>query len=206
MTHPTRLRIVIIGAGFGGLFAARTLANKNVDVTLIDRQNFHTFTPLLYQVASSGLDPSEIAYPVRTIFRGVDNVRFLMGEVEAIDTARQQIAVRANGHAYPLPYDDLIVAAGSRTNFFGQKAIEAQSFELKTVADGVLLRNHILREFERAAWSDDPVYRQAATTLVVVGGGPTGLETAGALHELTVHVLRKEFEYLKACAAESDPD
>ena len=197
MTHPTRLRIVIIGAGFGGLFAARTLAHKNVDVTLIDRQNFHTFTPLLYQVASSGLDPSEIAYPVRTIFRGVDNVRFLMGEVEAIDTARQRIAVRANGHAYPLPYDDLIVAAGSRTNFFGQGDIEAHAFELKTVADGVLLRNHILREFERAAWSDDPVYRQAATTLVVVGGGPTGLETAGALHELTVHVLRKEFEYLK---------
>ena len=99
MTHPTRPQIVIIGAGFGGLFAARTLAHKNVDVTLIDRQNFHTFTPLLYQVASSGLDPSEIAYPVRTIFRGADNVRFLMGEVEAIDTARRQIGVRANGHS-----------------------------------------------------------------------------------------------------------
>ncbi len=197
MTHPTRPRIVIIGAGFGGLFAARTLANKNVDVTLIDRQNFHTFTPLLYQVASSGLDPSEIAYPVRTIFRGADNVRFLMGEVEAIDTARRQVSVRANGHAYTLPYDDLVVAAGSRTNFFGQAAIAAQSFELKTVADAVLLRNHILRQFERAAWADDPAYRQAATTLVVVGGGPTGLETAGALHELSVHVLRKEFEYLK---------
>ncbi|MBN1967412.1 MAG: NAD(P)/FAD-dependent oxidoreductase [Anaerolineae bacterium] len=192
-TTTTRPEVVIIGAGFGGLFAARTLADKPVDVLLIDRQNFHTFTPLLYQVATSGLDPSEIAYPVRGIFRRVANVRFLMGEVHAIDHAAQAVNVQANGHTHRVRYDYLIVAAGSVNHYFGHNDVARHAFDLKTLADAVVLRNHILKQFERAAWSEDPAYREAATTLVVVGGGPTGLETAGALYELSTHVLRREF-------------
>lgn len=193
MAKPNRPRVIIIGAGFGGLYAARTLANQPVDVLLIDRRNFHTFTPLLYQVATCGLDPSEIAYPVRTIFRGVPNVRFMLGEVVGLDYVGHVIEVKTNGAVQREAYDYLIVAAGSVTNYFGMASLEANSFGLKDLADAVVLRNHLLKQFERAAWSEDPDYRDALTTIVVVGGGPTGLETAGALCELYTYVLRKEF-------------
>lgn len=193
MTPNNRPQIVIIGAGFGGLFAARTLANTQTDVTLIDRQNYHTFTPLLYQVATAGLDPSEIAYPIRSIFRGADNVRPMMGEVETIDPAERVVVVRANGFTHRVSYDYLIVAAGSVTHHFGLEAAETHGFGLKDLSEAVVLRNHILKQFERAAWSEDAAYREASETLVVVGGGPTGLETAGALHELASHILEREF-------------
>lgn len=193
MTAHRHPRIVIIGAGFGGLFAARTLAGAAADVVLIDRQNYHTFTPLLYQVATAGLDPSEIAYPIRSIFRGVSNVRPMMGEVQDIDTAGRVALVRANGFIHHVPYDYLILAAGSVTSYFGLDQLSAHSFGLKDLGEAVTLRNHILRQFERAAWSQDAAYRAASATLVVVGGGPTGLETAGALHELSAHILRTEF-------------
>lgn len=186
-------RIVIIGAGFAGLYAAQTLARSDVEIILIDRNNFHTFTPLLYQVATCALDPSSIAYPVRTIFRKQKNVQFLMGEVQAIDYDARQIAVQTAAGERVEAYDYLLLAAGSVTNFFGQSQIADQAFELKTLDDAVRLRNHILGLFERAAWSDDPVVREALTTMVVVGGGPTGLETAGALFELYNHVLRQEY-------------
>ncbi len=185
--------VLIIGAGFGGLFAARSLAGTAVDVILIDRHNYHTFTPLLYQVATAGLDPSHIAYPVRAIFRRDKNVRFLMGEVEAIDTAAREVTVRANGDAHRLQYDALIAAAGSVTHYFGLEQTARHAFGLKELSEAVILRNHILKQFEQAAWSDDPAYREASTTLVVVGGGPTGIETAGALLELSRHVLQNEF-------------
>ena len=188
-----RPRVVIIGAGFAGLYAARTLVNKPVDVLLIDRQNFHLFTPLIYQVATSALDPSQVAYPVRGIFRGKRNIRFLLGSVEAIDTGAQTVTVRANGLQRAEPYDTLIVAAGSQTHYFGQTQIEAHAFGLKTLADAVVLRNHLLKAFEKAAWLDDAQARAALTTMVVVGGGPTGLETAGAMYELYNHVLKEEF-------------
>ncbi len=197
MSNPNRPKVVIIGAGFGGLDAARALANKPVDVLLIDRNNFHTFTPLLYQVATSGLDPSEIAYPVRSIFRDRDNVRFLMGEVVDIDHEGKRVAVRANGTRHAEPYGHLIVAAGSVTHHFDNDGIAAHAFDLKDLADSVVLRNHILKLFERAAWSDDPAYVEALTTLVVVGGGATGLEMAGALYELKRHVLQKEYAGLR---------
>ncbi len=193
MASHNRPRIVIIGAGFGGLFAARTLAGAPVDVTLIDRQNYHTFTPLLYQVATAGLDPSEIAYPIRSIFRHVSNVRPMMGEVQAIDPAGRVVVVQANGFTHRVPYDYLILAAGSVTSYFGMDHLGAHSFGLKDLGEAVTLRNHILKQFERAAWSADAPYRAASATLVVVGGGPTGLETAGALHELSMHILRAEF-------------
>ncbi|NPV68755.1 MAG: NAD(P)/FAD-dependent oxidoreductase [Anaerolineae bacterium] len=197
MTSQPRPQIVIVGAGFGGLFAARTLANQAVDVILIDRHNYHTFTPLLYQVATAGLDPGEIAYPVRAIFRHTPNVRTLMGEVEAIDTAGRRAIVQASGETRAIPYDYLILAAGSVTHYFGLAAVAEHSLGLKDLPEAVALRNHILRQFEQAAWSDDPASRAAATTLVVVGGGPTGLETAGALHELVSRILEQEYSRLE---------
>ena len=191
-----RPRIIVIGAGFGGLYAAQTLKDKPVDVLLIDRQNYHTFTPLLYQVATAGLEAEEIAYPVRGIFRRQSNIGFMLGSVEDIDTEAKLVLVRTNGTVRREAYDYLIVAAGSVTDFFGNASVEQGAFELKTLDDSVILRNHILRTFERAAWTDDQDYRGSLTTLVVVGGGPTGIETAGALFELYEHVLRKEYTEL----------
>ncbi len=193
MQQSQRPTVAIVGAGFGGLYAARELANQPVDVLLIDRHNFHLFSPLLYQVATSGLDPSEIAYPVRGIFKGKSNVRFLMGEVRAIDRAAKTLAVQINGQTVHETYDMLIVAAGSETHTLGREDLRRHAFGLKTLSDAVVLRNHILKSFERAAWVEDPVRREALTTLVVVGGGPTGLETAGALYELYKHVLADEY-------------
>jgi NADH dehydrogenase len=193
MTTSHRPRIVIIGAGFGGLSAVKRLASADVDVLLIDRENFHLFTPLLYQVATSGLEPGEIAYPVRGILRGMERVRFLRGDVLAIDPSARAVTVDTGYGVRRERYDYLIVAAGSRTDYFGQEHIAQHAFGLKTLSDGVVLRNHILTCFETAAWTDDPVERAALTTVVVVGGGPTGLETAGALRELYRYVLSREF-------------
>ncbi|MEQ8677866.1 MAG: NAD(P)/FAD-dependent oxidoreductase [Aggregatilineales bacterium] len=188
-----RPRVIIIGAGFGGLYAARTLAKHEIDILLIDRNNFHLFTPLLYQVATCGLDPSEIAYPIRSIFRKNKNVQFLLGEVNAIDREAKQVSINANGKTLNEAYDYLIIAAGSVTNYFNNGALEQNGFGLKTLSDAVRLRNHILKLFERATWTDDPQQKAALTTMVVVGGGPTGLETSGALYELYNNVLKHEF-------------
>ena len=194
-------KVVIVGAGFGGLYAARTLAGKPVDVVLIDRHNYHTFTPLLYQVATSALDPADIAYPVRSIFRHDDNVNFLMGNVAAIDVDQQQVTVETRQEQQGQSYDYLVIAAGSITNFFGLDGTHPHVFELKSAQDSIDLRNHVLRLFERAAWTNDEALRQALMTITVVGGGPTGLETAGALHELYNHVLREEYPELKGITA-----
>ena len=185
-------RIVIIGAGFGGLYAAHQLAKAPVDVLLVDRQNFHLFSPLLYQVATSGLDPSEIAYPVRGIFRKQDNLQFIVGEVQAIHPT--SLTIRANAQVREEPYDYLIVAAGSQTHTYDRSDLQQNGFGLKTLSDAVILRNHLLKVFEKATWVDDPAMREALTTVVVVGGGPTGLETAGAIQELVSHILAKEYE------------
>lgn len=188
-----RPRIIIIGAGFGGLFAARALANKPVDVLLIDRSNFHTFTPLLYQVATCALDPSEIAYPVRTIFRKNRNIRSLLGNVTAIDYANKSIIVKIGDQTRQEAYDHLILATGSTPTYFGNDVFRENALELRTLNDAVNLRNHILSLFEQATWVEDDALREAMTTIVVVGGGPTGLETAGAIYELYNHVLNREF-------------
>lgn len=188
-----RPKVVIIGAGFAGLAAARHLSNQPVDVLLVDRNNYHTFTPLLYQVATCGLDPSEIAYPVRSIFRKSKNINFLLGEVAGIDPQAHTITIQTGESAHEQPFDYLVLAAGSITNYFGNKTIEQHGFGLKDLGDAVVLRNHILQLIESAAWNEDAAQREALTTLVVVGGGPTGLETAGALYELYNYMLRQEY-------------
>jgi NADH:ubiquinone reductase (H+-translocating) len=196
-----RPKVVIIGAGFGGLYAARWLENKPAEVLVIDRNNFHTFTPLLYQVASCGLEPEEIAYPVRGIFRDTPNLHFMLGEIVGIDPSAKTVSVKTNGHTRNESYDYLILAAGSITNYMNVDSAGQHGFGLKTLEEAVVLRNHILRLFERAAWTDDAQLREALTTLVVIGGGPTGLETAGALQELIQKVLRKEYDFLKTLQA-----
>lgn len=186
--------MIIVGAGFGGLFAAKTLAGQPVDVLLIDRHNYHTFTPLLYQVATSALDPSEIAHPIRSIFAGKDNIRCLMGEVTAVNPERKEVEVVLDGIHQKEDYDYLILSTGSTPDYFGQEDFRRHSFPLRTLDDAVQLRNHILRLFEQAAWSRDQDEREALTSFVVIGGGPTGLETAGALYELYNHVLNREYQ------------
>jgi NADH dehydrogenase len=184
--------VVIIGAGFGGLESARRLAKAPVQITIIDRHNYHLFQPLLYQVAIAGLVPSQIAYPLRTIFRRQKNVNFQMGEVSSIDFNSHYI--KANGSV--IAYDYLILAVGGQTNFFGMQAVENNGFQLKNVESAVETRNHLLRMFEEASREVDAEKRRALLTFVVVGGGPTGVETAGALAELITHVMAKDYPYM----------
>jgi NADH dehydrogenase len=184
--------IVIIGAGFAGLEAARGLANAPVRITLIDKNNHHLFQPLLYQVAIAGLLPSQIAQPVRTIFRKQKNLTFQMGEVSAIDFDEKY--VKLNGSV--IAYDYLVVAVGGRTNFFGFDAIERDGFQLKDLETAVKTRNHMLGMFEKASHEGDAEKRKALLTFVIVGGGPTGVETAGALAELISHVMVKDYPRL----------
>lgn len=181
--------IVIVGAGFGGLTTAQKLAGAPVRITLIDRQNYHLFQPLLYQIAIAGLVPSQIAYPLRTIFRRQKNLTYQMGEVSAIDFEARY--VRMNGSV--IAYDTLILAVGGETNFFGLQAVEENSFQLKSIESATSTRNHLLRMFEQASREVDPEKRRALLTFVVVGGGPTGVETAGALAELITHVMTKDY-------------
>ncbi len=193
MSTSARPRIIIIGAGFGGLSVVNKLLRQPVDILLIDRNNFHTFTPLLYQVATCALDPSEIAYPVRGIYRKNRNISFLLGEVTSINTQEKKVVVKTNGTSLDQYYDYLVVATGSVINFFGNESVEQFAFGLKNMQDTIILRNHILKLFEKATWTKDSIEREAMTTMVVVGGGPTGLETAGALYELYNHVLSREY-------------
>ncbi|KPL90189.1 NAD(P)/FAD-dependent oxidoreductase [Herpetosiphon geysericola] len=186
-------KVIIIGAGFAGLRAAKTLAGKNLDVLLIDQQNYHCFQPLLYQVATAGLEPEQIAYPVRGIMHNWPGVRFLMARVEHIDRSAKQVQTTMGSFSY----DYLIVAAGGQTNYFGNRELEQYSFGLKTLNDAEQLRNHLLSTFERAAYESDPKVRQALHTFVVVGGGPTGVELAGAIRELVKHVLVRDFPQLE---------
>jgi NADH dehydrogenase FAD-containing subunit len=181
--------IVIVGAGFGGLTLARKLRNAPVNITLIDRQNYHLFQPLLYQVAIAGLLPSQIAYPLRTIFRKQKNLTFQMGEATSIDFDAR--FVKANGSV--IAYDYLILAVGGQTNFFGLNSVKENGFQLKDIQSAVSTRNHLLKMFEQASREADADKRRALLTFVVVGGGPTGVETAGALAELIIHVLAKDY-------------
>ncbi|MEK6221540.1 MAG: FAD-dependent oxidoreductase, partial [Chloroflexota bacterium] len=136
--------VVIVGAGFGGLFTARHLANQPVDVLLIDKNNYHTFTPLLYQVATCALDPSQIAHPVRTIFRKTTNVEYLLGEVVGIDPENQSISVQNAKEVIQKPYDYLVLAAGSVQTYFDNQKFAQHGFELRTLSDAINLRNHVL--------------------------------------------------------------
>jgi NADH dehydrogenase len=184
--------VVIIGAGFGGLEAARKLANAPVQITVLDRHNYHLFQPLLYQVAIAGLVPSQIAYPLRTIFRRQKNVSFQMEEVSSIDFNSRYI--KANGSV--IAYDYLILAVGGQTNFFGMHTVENNAFQLKSIENAIRTRNHLLKMLEEASREVDVERRRALLTFVVVGGGPTGVETAGALAELIIHVMAKDYPYM----------
>ncbi len=184
--------VVIIGAGFAGLETAHGLASAPVRITLIDKNNHHLFQPLLYQVAIAGLLPSQIAQPVRTIFRRQKNLTFQMGEVTFIDLAEKY--VKLNGSV--IAYDYLVISAGARTNFFGFDALEQHGLQLKDIDTAVKTRNHLLSMFEQASSKGDAEKRKAMLTFVIVGGGPTGIETAGALSELITHVMKKDYPRL----------
>lgn len=193
----TRPRVVVVGAGFGGLQCAKKLSGRDVDVLLVDRQNYHLFTPLLYQVASSLLNPSDVAIPVRAIIHGWPNVRFRLGEVSGIDLGARVVHT-ADGEE--VTYDWLVLAAGSRTNFFGLESVERTAIGLKDLPDAIVIRNQVLSCFETAQRAD-PASRGPWTTFVVAGGGPTGVEFAGALSELLRLALRRDFPDLDVGAA-----
>ncbi len=187
-----RPRVVIIGAGFGGLRAARALRKAPVDVVLVDRRNYHLFQPLLYQVATAGLEPEQIARPVRAILRRQSNAEFRMTEVTGLEPAANRI-VTTDG---PIPYDYLILAVGGETNYFGLEGVPQHGFGLKDIPEAIRIRNHVLHAFERAMLEPDPEQRRAELTFIVVGGGPTGVEMAGALSELIRLVLVKDYPRL----------
>ncbi|QSV46316.1 NAD(P)/FAD-dependent oxidoreductase [Geobacter benzoatilyticus] len=190
-------RVVIIGMGFGGIRAARVLAGKGLDVVLVDRNNYHLFQPLLYQVGTAGLEQESIAYPVRAMSRHWAGTRFHLAEVAGVDFAAREV-VTSTGR---IPYDYLVVGAGSVTNYFGLESVERHAFDLKELVDAERLRNHILTAFERAVVEPDPARRRALMTFVIVGGGPTGVEFAGALIELVRFVLAKDYPELSVQTA-----
>jgi NADH:ubiquinone reductase (H+-translocating) len=178
---PSRPHVVIVGAGFGGLSAAKGLAHAPVDVTIIDRHNYHLFQPLLYQVATASLSPGEIAQPIRSIVRAQANARVLLDEVCGVDTAHKLVRT-AGGQS--VPYDHLIISTGARHSYFGKDHWEALAPGIKTVDDATRVRTKVLLAFERAEGEGDRAKRDALLTFVVIGGGPTGVEVAGAIAEL----------------------
>jgi NADH dehydrogenase len=182
-------RVVIVGMGFGGLSAAKALSGSGVEVVMVDRHNYHLFQPLLYQVATAGLEQESIAYPVRALARGWQDSCFRLGEVVGVDYADKKVLLEDG----ELSYDYLVLSAGSRTNFFGIPGVEKYAFDLKKLSQAEDLRNHILMLFERATREQDPDQRKALLTFVIVGGGPTGVEFAGALQELAQHVLSRDY-------------
>ena len=189
MAPRTRPRVVIIGGGFGGLAGARALARAPVDVVLIDRRNHHVFSPLLYQVATAGLSPGDIASPIRWILRAQRNLKVWLAEATAIDTAGRVVRL-ADG---TLEYDYLIVAAGARPAYYGHDEWEARAPGLKTMEDALAIRRDVLLAFERAERERDQAEQRRLLTFVVIGGGPTGVELAGALAEISRHALASDF-------------
>jgi NADH dehydrogenase len=189
MSH--RHRVVVIGAGFGGLAAAKALHDAPVDVTLVDANNFHTFQPLLYQVATAGLDADDVAFPARGIFHRQPNVDFRMERVTGIDLDRRVVHLGEGD----LDYDNLVIAAGAVSAHYGVPGVAEHAFELKSLADAVALRSHVLRRFEQAA-TDPSHIDGGALTVVISGGGPTGVELAGGLAELFGSVFRKDYPNL----------
>ena len=193
-TRPTR--VVIVGAGFGGLSAARELEKLGgFEVTVLDRTNHHLFQPLLYQVATGGLNPSEISSPIRSLFRESPGVTVLLGALSGVDRFRRVIQVDQSG--LELPYDYLVLALGGHTSYFGHPEWEKWAPGLKTLEDAGKIREKVLLAFERAELEADPETRRRLMTVVVIGGGPTGVEMAGALAELRSHVLHREFKRIK---------
>ncbi len=191
------MRIVIVGGGFGGLHCALALKDHRFDVTLVDRRNFHLFQPLLYQVATGGLSPADIASPLRELLKHRPNVRVLLGEVTGFDVPSRRV-VLADG---VLEYDALVLAAGARHHYFGNEAWEPFAPGLKTIEDATEIRRRVLLAFERAERETDPALQLAWLTFVVVGGGPTGVELAGAIAELARDTLKRDFRTIDPALA-----
>ena len=189
MSAAKRPKVVIVGAGFGGLEAARALSKAPVDLTLIDRRNFHLFQPLLYQVATAVLSPNDIAWPVRSVFRGQPNVRVVMADVSGIDPRARMVTDGTT----TIGYDYLVLATGATHSYFGHDAWSAFAPGLKSIGDAISLRERILRALERAELMPDPADQAEEMTIVVIGGGPTGVELAGAIIELLRKTLTGEY-------------
>jgi NADH dehydrogenase len=193
MSTRAAKQVVILGGGFAGLYAARGLSGTNVRITLIDRQNHHLFQPMLYQVATAALSPSDIASPIRSILSHQRNVEVALGEVVQVDVAERSVRLK-DGSSYR--YDYLLVATGARHSYFGHDGWERIAPGLKSLEDAEEIRRRILLAFERAEREPDPVRRQGLLTFVVVGGGPTGVEVAGALAEVKNFALRRDFRHI----------
>src|SRR2546423_6250391 len=199
-------RVVIVGAGFGGLEAAKKLACENVQLTVVDRTNSHLFQPLLYQVATAALSPADIAAPVRAILHKCENVEVMLAEVQSVEVNKRMV------HAGDLDgaYDYLILATGARHSYFGHPEWERVAPGLESLEDAVEIRRRILLAFEYAEKISDPAARAAAMTFVIVGGGPTGVEMAGAIAEIARHTLARDFHHIDPSSArvvliEGDP-
>jgi NADH dehydrogenase len=193
-----RPRVVIVGGGFGGLYAARFLRHADVDVTLIDRRNFHLFQPLLYQVATGALSPGEIASPLRYVLNRQKNTRVLLGEVTDIDVDKREVILTDHSR---VPYDTVVFATGSTHSYFGHPEWAALAPGLKTVEDATEIRTRFLLAFERAEKDTDPEAQHAHLTFVVVGAGPTGVELAGAMAEISHDTLKKDFRSINPADA-----
>ncbi|MDQ6655541.1 MAG: NAD(P)/FAD-dependent oxidoreductase [Verrucomicrobiota bacterium] len=196
-THSERPRVVIIGAGFGGLEAAKVLGNRPVSVTVIDRTNYHLFQPLLYQVATAALSPADIAAPIRSVIHQYPNMDVMLAEVSAVDVAAKMV----NTGDAQIPYDYLIVATGSRHSYFGNDEWEKLAPGLKSLEDAVEIRRRLLMAFEFADRTSDEAARKAAMTFAIIGGGPTGVEMAGAIAEIARHTLAKDFRHINPSSA-----
>jgi NADH dehydrogenase len=186
--------VVILGGGFGGLFAARALAGAPVRVTIVDRHNYHLFQPLLYQVATASLSPADIASPIRWVLRHQENVRVLLAAAQTVDVAGRRVSIEPGGW---LPYDYLIVATGSTHAYFGHPEWARRAPGLKTLDDALEVRRQVLLAFEAAERESDPAVERRLLTFVIVGGGPTGVELAGALAEIARRSLRKDFRNIR---------
>jgi NADH dehydrogenase len=189
MSYTIKPRIVIVGAGFAGLAVAQGLRRADAEVTLIDRQNHHLFQPLLYQVATAGLSPAEIAWPVRHLLRRQANTRVLMGDVTAVDTGRKVVMLGAR----PIAYDFLVLATGATHGYFGHDDWAEHAPGLKTLDDAIAIRRRILLAFERAEMASNPDDCARLLTIAIIGGGPTGVELAGAVAELSRRALARDF-------------
>jgi NADH:ubiquinone reductase (H+-translocating) len=185
-------RVIIVGAGFGGLEAAKKLAHKDVLITVIDRTNYHLFQPLLYQVATAALSPADIAAPVRSVLSKSKNLEVILAEVESVDVAAKKVKTTD----LEFDYDYLILATGARHSYFGHNDWEKLAPGLKSLEDAIELRRRILMAFEYAEKTNDEAARKAAMTFVIIGGGPTGVEMAGAIAEISRHTLAKDFRHI----------
>ncbi len=198
LPETKKTRVVIIGAGFAGINLSRRLSNKDYQIVIIDRNNFHQFQPLLYQVAMSGIEPSSIAFPLRKLFRRKKDVHIRVAELLSINPVENNL-MTSEGR---VNYDILVLATGVTTNFYGNNEIEQRTYPLKSVADALLLRNVVLSDFEKALTIREKDIRQSYMNFVIVGGGPTGVEMAGSLAEMKRFILPKDYAELNAAEME----